>query len=50
MNTNLLDLNTDILNLIGDYVKKEYKRRIDKEDDFEKNRFYNESFERKQQT
>ena len=22
MNTNLLDLNTDILNIIGDYVKK----------------------------
>ena len=24
MNTNLLDLNNDILNIIGDYVKKDY--------------------------
>ena len=36
MNTNLLDLNTDILNIIGDYVKKDNERRIDKEDNFEK--------------
>ena len=36
MNTNLLDLNTDILNIIGNYVKKDNERRIDKEDDFEK--------------
>ncbi len=28
MNTNLLDLNTDILNIIGDYVKKENNERI----------------------
>ena len=48
MNTNLLDLNTDILNIIGDHVKKDNERRIDKEDDL-KNRFYNELFERKQQ-
>ena len=39
MNTNLLDLNTDILNIIGDYVKKDNERRIDKEDDFEKTDF-----------
>ena len=48
-NMNLLDLDNDILNIIGDYVKKDNKRRIRKENDFEKNRFYNESFERKQQ-
>ncbi len=36
MNTNLLDLNTDILNVIGAYVKKDNERRIDKEDDFKK--------------
>ena len=35
MNTNLLDLNTDILNIIGDYVKRDNVCRIDKEDDFE---------------
>ena len=30
MNTNLLDLNNDILNIIGDYVKKDnYKREIE---------------------
>ena len=28
MNTNLLDLNTDILNIIGDYVKKDNNERI----------------------
>ena len=33
-NINLLDLNKDILNIIGDYVKKDNERRIDKEDDF----------------
>ncbi len=33
---NLLDLDNDILNIIGDYVKKDNERRIDKEDDFEK--------------
>ncbi len=27
MNTNLLDLNNDILNLIGDYVKKDNLKR-----------------------
>jgi hypothetical protein len=36
MNINLLDFNADILNIIGDYVKKDNERRIDKEDDFEK--------------
>ena len=35
-NMNLLDLDDDILNIIGDYVKKDNERRIDKEDDFEK--------------
>ena len=28
MNTNLLDLNTEILNIIGDYVKKDNFERI----------------------
>ena len=45
----LLDLDDDILNIIGDYVKRDNERRIDKEDDFVKNRFYHEIFERKQQ-
>jgi hypothetical protein len=31
---NILDLNTDILNIIGDYVKKDNARRITKERDF----------------
>ncbi len=35
----LLDLNTDILNIIGDYVKRDNERRIDKEDDFKKTNF-----------
>jgi hypothetical protein len=35
MNTNLLDLNNNILNIIGGYVKRDNKRRIDKEDSFE---------------
>ncbi len=30
MNTNLLDLNTDILEIIGDYVKKDNIERIQK--------------------
>ena len=38
-NMNLLDLDNDILNIIGDYVKKDNKRRIRKEDDFEKTDF-----------
>ncbi len=28
MNTNLLDLNNDILNIIGDYVKNDNNERI----------------------
>ena len=28
MNTNLLDLNNDVLNIIGDYVKKDNNERI----------------------
>ena len=39
MNINLLDLNADILYIIGNYVKKDNERRIDKEDDFEKTDF-----------
>jgi hypothetical protein len=39
MNTNLLDLDNDILNIIGGYVKRDNERRIDKEDDFEKTVF-----------
>jgi hypothetical protein len=39
MNTNLLDLKTDILNIIGDYGKKDNERRMDKEDDFKKTDF-----------
>jgi hypothetical protein len=31
MNTNLLDLNNDILNIIGDYVKKDNIEREEKE-------------------
>ncbi len=30
MNSNLLYLNTDILNIIGDYVKKNNESRMDK--------------------
>ena len=39
MNTNLLDLDNDILNIIGGYVKRDNERRIDKEYDFEKTDF-----------
>ncbi len=28
MNTNLLDLNNDVLNIIGDYVRKDNNERI----------------------
>ena len=28
MNTNLLDLNNDVLNIIGDFVKKDNNERI----------------------
>ena len=38
-NMNLLDLDNDVLNIIGGYVKKDNERRIDKEDDFEKTDF-----------
>ncbi len=34
MNTNLLDLNNDVLNIIGDYVKTDNAYRIEKEEDF----------------
>ena len=33
-NINFLDLKPDILNIIGDYVKKDNAQRIDKETDF----------------
>ena len=33
--TNLLDLDNDILNIIGDYVKTDNSYRIEKEKDFE---------------
>jgi hypothetical protein len=33
-NINLLDLDNDILNIIGDYVKHDYNRRIRKEHNF----------------
>ena len=36
---NLLDLDNDILNIIGDYVRADNERRISKEDDFEKTDF-----------
>ena len=32
MNTNLLDLNNDILNIIGDYVKKDNIEREEKKE------------------
>ena len=38
-NINLLDLDNDILNIIGGYVKRDNERRIDKEYDFEKTDF-----------
>jgi hypothetical protein len=38
-NMNLLDLNNDILNIIGGYVRADNKRRIRKENDFEKTDF-----------
>ena len=34
MNTNLLDLDNDILNIVGDYVKTDNAYRIEKEEDF----------------
>ena len=34
--TNLLDLDNDILQIIGDYVKMDNVYRIEKEKDFEK--------------
>jgi hypothetical protein len=40
MYTDLLDLNIDILEIIGGYVKKDNKHRLDKEDRFELTDFY----------
>jgi hypothetical protein len=36
---NLLDLDNDILNIIGGYVKKDTERRISNENDFEQTDF-----------
>ncbi len=36
MSINLLDLDNDILEIIGDYVKKDNERRMDKENVFKK--------------
>ena len=48
MNINLLDLNNDILNIIGDYVKKDNIDRIEnfeKKNSFEKtNKYFVEYF------
>jgi len=35
-NMNLLDLDNDILNIIGDYVRADNERRIRKEDNLKK--------------
>jgi hypothetical protein len=35
MNTNLLDLSNNILNIIRGYMQRDHERRIDKEDSFE---------------
>ena len=48
-NLNLLDLDNDILNIIGDYVKKDNNRRIKKEDDFKKTDFIMDRLKRKNQ-
>ncbi len=46
-NINLLDLDNDILNIIGEYVKKDNNRRIKKEDDFHKTDFIMDHLKRK---
>ena len=46
-NINLLDLDNDILNIIGDYVKEDNNRRIEKEDDFKKTDFIMDRLKRK---
>ena len=38
-NMNLLDLDNDILNIIGDYLKKDNDHRMNKENDFQKTDF-----------
>ncbi len=45
---NLIDLDDDILNIIGDYVKKDNERRISKEYDFEKTDFIMNYLKKKQ--
>ncbi len=40
MNSNLLDLDNNILEIIGDYVKKDNQHRFDNEDSFELTDFY----------
>jgi hypothetical protein len=49
MNTNLLDLNTDILNIIGGYVKKDNEHRLDKEDSFAVTDFHLKDMKEKSQ-
>ena len=46
-NINLLDLDNDILNIIGDYVKHDNDRRIRKEDDSKKTDFIMDRLKRK---
>ncbi len=46
-NNNLLDLDNDILNIIGDFVKQDNNRRIEKEDDFKKTDFIMDRLKRK---
>ena len=48
-NLNLLDLDNDILNIIGDYVKKDNNWRIKKEDGFSKTDFIMDRLKRKNQ-
>jgi hypothetical protein len=47
MNTNLLDLNNDILEIIGDYVKRGNERRLDTKDSFEVTDFYQKNLKEK---
>ena len=37
--TDILELNIDILNIVGNYVKQDNERRIEKEEDFESTDF-----------
>ena len=46
-NINLLDLDNDILNIIGEYVKEDNNRRTEKEEDFNKTDFIMDRLKRK---